>query len=144
MAGIFVRHPSTEEVASRMHSPHVRKIIKRLFGAAFAAIIISSRPDAARAERVARYTFDDSTANDSSGHGNNGTLLGNAAIVTDPVRGKVLSLTGSGGKVDLGNPAGLNVIGDFTAAAWVNSAVVAANSALGRHSPARSPIRSES
>ncbi|TAK98315.1 MAG: hypothetical protein EPO07_12190 [Verrucomicrobia bacterium] len=67
---------------------------------------------------VARYTFDDNTANDSSGHNNNGTLAGTAAIVTDAVRGKVLSLDGVGGKVDLGNPAGLNIIGQCTMTAW--------------------------
>jgi len=68
---------------------------------------------------LARYAFDDNTANDSTGHGFNGTLMGTAAIVTDAIRGKVLSLDGVGGKVDLGNPAGLNVVGECTFAAWV-------------------------
>jgi hypothetical protein len=68
---------------------------------------------------LARYPFDDNTANDSTGHGFNGTLMGTAAILTDAVRGQVLSLDGVGGKVDLGNPAGLNVVGECTFTAWV-------------------------
>jgi len=68
---------------------------------------------------LARYTFDDNTAADVTGHGFNGTLMGTAAVLTDAVRGKVLSLDGVGGKVDLGNPAGLNFVGECTFAAWV-------------------------
>jgi concanavalin A-like lectin/glucanase superfamily protein len=105
-----------------MRSQLVWQILKCCVGFVAAMAAVGGTTDVARAVQVARYTFDDSTANDSSGHNLNGTLLGNAAIVTDPIRGKVLSLTGSGGKVDLGNPAGLNVIGEFTSAAWVNPA----------------------
>jgi hypothetical protein len=68
---------------------------------------------------LARYTFDDSSANDSSGFGHHGTLAGTATIVTDAQRGKVLSLDGVGGKVDLGNPATLNVTGAVSVTAWV-------------------------
>ncbi len=70
---------------------------------------------------IAHYTFDDGTANDSSGFGNDGTLEGTAAVVNDPQRGNVLSLDGSGGKVDLGNPASLDIVGGgITITAWVN------------------------
>ncbi len=68
---------------------------------------------------LAHYTFDDNTADDSSGFQNHGLLAGTAAIVSDAQRGKVLSLDGAGGKVDLGNPAALNVTGAISVAAWV-------------------------
>jgi hypothetical protein len=74
----------------------------------------------AQAILVGHWTFDDNTANDSSGMGHHGTLAGaGAAIVNDPIRGLVYSGDGSDSKVDLGNPAGLNIVGQFTAAAWV-------------------------
>jgi hypothetical protein len=74
---------------------------------------------------VAQLTFDDGTANDSSGYGNHGTLVNGAAIVTDPERGKVLSLNGTSSYVDLGNAASLNLSlsGQATIAAWVKVAV---------------------
>jgi hypothetical protein len=91
---------------------------------------------------IARYTFDDSTANDASGNGNHGTLMGTAAIVTDAVRGKVLSLDGVGGKVDLGNTAGLNVVGASTVAAWVKlNAGLAGNHGILQRGHQSSPSR---
>jgi Concanavalin A-like lectin/glucanases superfamily/Putative Ig domain len=74
---------------------------------------------------VAHLTFDDGTANDSSGYGNNGILNGGATIVTDAERGKVLSLDGTSGYVDLGNAASLNLSSSSqaTITAWVNVAV---------------------
>jgi hypothetical protein len=74
---------------------------------------------------VARLTFDDGTANDSSGYGNNGTLIGGAAAVDDPVRGKVLSLNGTSSYVDLGNGPSLILSGpgQATVAAWVKLAL---------------------
>ncbi|WP_404307435.1 LamG-like jellyroll fold domain-containing protein [Neorhodopirellula lusitana] len=67
-----------------------------------------------------QYTFDDGTADDhSAGTADNGTLNGNAAIVTDPDRGEVLSLDGAGDFVRItglmGNPA------DVTLSAWINA-----------------------
>lgn len=100
----------------------MRDVVMRLMSVTLFAAIASCAMDSAWADRIARYTFDDNTANDSSGNGYNGTILGTAAIVNDATRGQVLSLTGAGGKVDLGNPAGLNVIGEFSAAAWINPA----------------------
>ena len=52
---------------------------------------------------LGRWNFDDGTANDSSGYGHNGTLVGNATIIDDAERGKVLALDGTGDYVDLGN-----------------------------------------
>ena len=74
---------------------------------------------------VARLTFDDDTANDSSGYSNHGTLMNGAAIVTDPQRGKVVSLDGANDFVDLGNGASLNLSDNnqATIAAWVKLAV---------------------
>jgi Concanavalin A-like lectin/glucanases superfamily/Putative Ig domain len=74
---------------------------------------------------VAWLTFDDGMADDSSGYGNNGVLVGGASIVADPQRGNVLSLDGSSGYVDLGNAASLDLSSNSqaTIAAWVKVAV---------------------
>jgi hypothetical protein len=91
---------------------------------------------------LARYTFDDNTATDVTGHGFNGTIMGTAAITTDAVRGKVLSLDGSGGKVDLGNPAGLNIAGECTFTAWVKpNAGMTANHGILQRGHQSSPSR---
>lgn len=73
---------------------------------------------------VARLTFDDSTANDSSGYGNNGTLVNGASIVTDAQRGKVLLLDGVNDYVDLGNGTSLNLSDNnqATITAWMKLA----------------------
>ncbi|MCP4933215.1 MAG: LamG domain-containing protein, partial [bacterium] len=65
------------------------------------------------------YSFDTGTADDdSSGTPQDGTLNGNAAIITDGTRGEVLILDGDGDSVSInsvfGGPA------DITLAAWVN------------------------
>jgi Concanavalin A-like lectin/glucanases superfamily len=97
------------------------------------AAVLAATGGSVEAVQVGFWNFDDNTANDSSGMGHHGTLAGTAAIVIDSIRGNVLSLTESDtdtdgdGKVDLGNPAGLNVVGEFSAAAWVNSAKLPQN-----------------
>jgi hypothetical protein len=70
---------------------------------------------------VAHLTFDDGTASDSSGSGNHGTLIHGAAVIDDPIRGKVLSLDGIDDYVDLGNDDSLDLsgAGQGTIAAWV-------------------------
>ena len=54
---------------------------------------------------IAHYTFDDGTADDSSGYSHHGTLdIGDAStsisIVTDPERGKVLDVNNSAGVIN--------------------------------------------
>ena len=73
---------------------------------------------------VACLNFDDGTAGDSSGNGNNGVLVNGAAIVNDPERGEVLSLDGVNQYVDLGNasPLDLSTGGQATITAWVKVA----------------------
>ena len=73
---------------------------------------------------VAWLTFDDGTARDSSGYGNHGTLMNGALVVTDPQRGRVLSLDGIDDYVDLGDRASLNLTGSnqATIAAWAKIA----------------------
>jgi len=73
---------------------------------------------------VAHLTFDDGTANDSSGYGNHGLLLNGASVVEDPERGRVLNLDGTDDYVDLGNAASLDLSdnGQCTVCAWVRFA----------------------
>jgi len=73
---------------------------------------------------VAWLTFDDGTAADDSGYGNNGVLVNGAAIVNDPDRGKVLSLNGVNQYVDLGNAPSLDLSSgsQATITAWVKVA----------------------
>jgi Concanavalin A-like lectin/glucanases superfamily/Putative Ig domain len=90
-----------------------------------ASLQASATPSAfAPTGMVARLTFDDGTASDSSGFGNHGTLLNGASIITDAQRGKVLSLDGVDAYVNLGNGASLNVSDNnqVTVAAWVKVA----------------------
>jgi hypothetical protein len=84
-----------------------------------------------KAALVGHWNFDDGTANDLTGNGSNGTLAGTAAIVNDPdpARGMVYSGDGNNSKIDLGNPAVLNVVGQFSAAAWVKPNVLPQNQA---------------
>ncbi|MCC6510709.1 MAG: cadherin domain-containing protein, partial [Pirellulaceae bacterium] len=62
------------------------------------------------------YTFEGGTANDQSvGTTQNGTFVGNATTITDPTRGTVLALDGSGDTVSnsstFGNPTNVNIGG---------------------------------
>jgi hypothetical protein len=102
--------------------------IKRLACGVLAVLLLAGSTDLAQAVLVGHWTFDDGTANDSSGMGHHGTLEGaGAAIVDDPIRGLVYSGNGLDSKVELGNPAGLNIVGQFTAAAWVKPNVLPQN-----------------
>ncbi|HEU5122461.1 MAG TPA: LamG domain-containing protein [Verrucomicrobiae bacterium] len=73
---------------------------------------------------VARLTFDDGTARDSSGYGNDGTLKNGAVIVTDAERGPVLHLDGTDDWVDLGNGGSLKLsdANQATISAWIKVA----------------------
>lgn len=66
--------------------------------------------------QVAHYTFDDGTAADTSGNGQNGTLQ-NGATIDGTTSNKYLSLDGSNDRVDLGT---WEVVGDkLSISAWV-------------------------
>jgi len=73
------------------------------------------------ANLVALYTFDDGTAGDTSGFGTaaDGTMVGDAGVVTDAERGKVLSLDGDGDYVDCGLNSKFDINDVITASAWV-------------------------
>jgi hypothetical protein len=88
----------------------------KLVGVCVLAIILVSVN--VNAALVSQWNFDDGTAKDSIG-GNNGTLMGNAAIVTDAQRGRVLSLDGNGDYVNLGNSASLKPSLPFTMMCWI-------------------------
>ncbi|OHB64627.1 MAG: hypothetical protein A2Y77_05970 [Planctomycetes bacterium RBG_13_62_9] len=71
---------------------------------------------------IARYNFDEvrgKTVPDSSGHEINGTLVGDARIVDDPVRGKVLELDGDGDWVDCGNDPLFGMTEAMTVSGWI-------------------------
>ena len=68
-----------------------------------------------QAQPIAHYTFADGTAKDISGNGNDGILLGSAAVVDDPERGKVLGINESGMQVD----GPFDITSSFTLSAWV-------------------------
>ena len=71
---------------------------------------------------IARYTFDEvggKTVPDSSGNRIDGTLVGDARIVDDPVRGKVLELDGDGDWVDCGNDLLFDMAEEMTISSWI-------------------------
>ena len=71
---------------------------------------------------IARYSFDEvvgKTVLDSSGNKIDGTLVGDARIVDDPVRGKVLELDGDGDWVDCGNDLLLDMAEEITVSSWI-------------------------
>jgi serine/threonine protein kinase len=73
-------------------------------------------------QMIAWWTFDQikgKSIMDSSGFGLHGKLVGDAYIVTDPVRGNVLSLDGDGDYVDCGNSTIFNIKNEITVAAWI-------------------------
>ena len=71
---------------------------------------------------IARYDFDEiqgKTVPDSSGNGIDSTLVGDARIVDDPVRGRVLELDGDGDSVDCGNDLLFDMTGEITVSSWI-------------------------
>ncbi|MCE5187283.1 MAG: immunoglobulin domain-containing protein [Planctomycetaceae bacterium] len=96
-----------------------KKLCVVMMGLCFLALL-GATP---RADLVARYTFDEGTAADDSGNGNNGALNGSGAtIVLDPVRGMVLDLNGDSqvSYMRVPNSATLNAVASqSTIAMWV-------------------------
>ena len=94
---------------------------KSVAGSILAWAVLAVAASSVQADLVGHWNFDDGTANDLSGNASHGTLAGTAAIVADPdpERGMVYSGDGADSKIDLGNPDALNVVGEFSAAAWV-------------------------
>src|SRR5688572_18161691 len=86
-----------------------------------AAVMLVGSVGPANSALVGHWDFEDGMATDLTGNGANGTLAGTAAIVLDPdpERGMVYSGDGNNSKIDLGNPASLNVAGQMSVAAWV-------------------------
>jgi hypothetical protein len=73
---------------------------------------------------VAHWTFDDgagTVALDSSGNGNDGTLVGDPQWVAGAVGG-ALEFDGIDDYVDCGNPAVLDITGDITLMCWIKVA----------------------
>ena len=68
---------------------------------------------------VAHYTFDNN-AEDSSGNGNHGTVVGNPGFVAGII-GTAISLDGVEDYVDCGNDASFDITDEITLAAWVNT-----------------------
>jgi hypothetical protein len=71
---------------------------------------------------IARYSFDDISGNtvpDSSGNKIDGTFTGDARVVDDPVRGKVLQLDGNGDWVDCGNDMLFGMTKAMTISGWI-------------------------
>lgn len=73
---------------------------------------------------IAQYDFDEvseRTVPDSSGYEIDGTLAGDAQVVDDPERGKVLQLDGDGDYVDCGNDPLFAMTEEMTLSGWVKA-----------------------
>ncbi len=64
---------------------------------------------------------------DSSGSGLDGKLVGDAHIISDSIRGNILSLDGDGDYVNCGSNPAFDITNSITVAAWVNIATVPGN-----------------
>jgi serine/threonine protein kinase/predicted Zn-dependent protease/Tol biopolymer transport system component len=73
---------------------------------------------------IAHYRFNDvsgQTVPDASGYEIDGTLVGDARVVDDPERGKVLQLDGDGDWVDCGNDPLFSMTEEMTISSWVKA-----------------------
>jgi len=82
------------------------------------SVLTLSLTSLSSAELVALYQFEDN-ANDSSGNNLHGKFVGQAKIVSDAVRGNVLSLDGQDSYVDCGTAPAFNITSRITIACWV-------------------------
>lgn len=94
---------------------------------AFACVSLSlASSTTAQAALVGHWTFDNGTADDSSGSGNNGTLLGtplpefSSDVPSRLGGGQSLSLIGGDQRVEVPTSSSLDISGAMTLAAWVN------------------------
>lgn len=67
---------------------------------------------------VAYYSFDDGTAKDSSGHGNNGTINGGATFARGKI-GQALNFDGINDYVSIPDNKLIDISGNITLSAWV-------------------------
>jgi len=92
---------------------------KKLIGIAVVVLIPAGTASAAL---VVGYEFETvvggNMVDDFSANNLNGTLVDNATVVNDAIRGNVLSLDGENDWVDAGNSALYDITGDMTAMAW--------------------------
>ena len=82
----------------------------------------ANQEDSNSPNMIAWWKFDeaeDARVLDSSGNNLHGRLLGDAKIVPDSARGKVLSLDGDGDYVDCGNNPLFDIRDEITIAAWI-------------------------
>ncbi|MFC1925132.1 LamG-like jellyroll fold domain-containing protein [Chloroflexota bacterium] len=77
-----------------------------------------STPSTLESNAVGYWTLDE-TATDSSGLGNNGTLVNGPTWTADGWFGSALHFDGVDDYVELGTDSSLNLTGDFTLSAWV-------------------------
>jgi len=82
------------------------------------SVLTLSLTSLSSAELVALYQFEDN-ANDSSGNNLHGKFVGQAKIVTDAVKGNVLSLDGQDSYVDCGTAPAFSITSRITIACWV-------------------------
>ena len=76
---------------------------------------------------VAHWSFDDCTAKDVSGNGNNGEIRGNP-LCTAGVQGKSLKFNGVGDYIQVESSSSLNVLEKVSFGAWVKLADITRNS----------------
>jgi len=73
-------------------------------------------------QMIAHWTFNQVKGRnvlDSSGNGLHGKLMGDAQIISDPQRNRVLSLDGDGDYVDCGNSLAFDMSRQITVSAWI-------------------------
>jgi hypothetical protein len=85
-----------------------------------AAEVQSLMQEAVNLAPAAEYEFDSSSAIDSSGNGNNGTLVGGPTFTTG-VTGQTIQLNGSNQYVTVANSSDLNPTSAITLSAWINA-----------------------
>jgi Concanavalin A-like lectin/glucanases superfamily len=94
-------------------------LLKLLTPLVFLLILFSSAEAAGSPGLVGYWSFDDGTATDNSGNGNNGTLINNPAVVAGKT-GQALSFDGGSQYINVGNVLNPGT-GDLSVFAWVKT-----------------------